>query len=161
MAATIAAQGYLFKCVLVFNKTLSESGIMTADGSPSDVDRIEQIRQAFARFDTTGEVDVLAPHLADDVVFMPPERSPITGADAVETYLDEFPAETYEFDVDQPSEQLLVGTDLAVNQASVTGTKTPVDGEDSERVSHKGVDVFRKDPDGSWKVVISIWNEQA
>ncbi len=36
-----------------------------------------------------------------------------------------------------------------------------MNGEEDENVSHKGLDVFRKDADGSWKVMMSIWNDQA
>lgn len=133
---------------------------MGPNESDSDLGKIHEIMTAFEEFDNTGDVDVLAPHLAEDVVFMSPGRSPVRGKDEiVERYLEPFPEDAY--DVEQHSEDLLVGDTLAVNRVSVIGQRVSPNGEEDEAVSHKGIDVFRKDPDGSWEVVISIWNDQA
>lgn len=113
---------------------------------------------AFETFDNTGDASVLAQHLADDAVFMPPGSPPVEGKEEiVESILEPFPADVY--DVEQTTDALLVCDDLAVNRASTIGTKSIEDGE--QEVSHKGLDVFRKDSDGTWKVAISIWNQQA
>lgn len=133
---------------------------MVRKDSDSDLDNIHEIMAAFEEFDNTGDADALATHLAEDVVFMPPGDSPVQGKDEiVERYLEPFPEGAY--DIEQHSEDLLVGDKVAVNRASVVGQRVSTDGEEDEEVSHKGVDVFRKDGDGSWKVVISIWNDQA
>lgn len=133
---------------------------MDSSDNDSDLDQIHTIMAAFEEFDNTGDGDVLAPHLADDVVFMPPGSSPVQGKDEiVERYLEPFPEDMYE--IEQQSEQLLVGDELAVNRASVVGHKDPTDGGDKEEVNHKGLDVLRREPDGSWKVVISMWNNES
>lgn len=132
---------------------------MGSEESNADFEKIHQIMTAFEEFDNTGDADVVAPHLAEDVVFMSPGSSPVQGKDEiVAQFLEPFPEDAY--DIDQHSEDLLVDEELAVNRASVVGKRVSTDGEEEE-VSHKGIDVFQKDSDGSWKIIISIWNDQA
>ncbi len=69
---------------------------------------------AFEEFDETGDVDVLVPQLAEDVVFISPGSSPGQGnAEIVERYLEPFPEDAC--DIEQHCEELLVGGELAVN----------------------------------------------
>lgn len=50
--------------------------MVSGDGD-SDLETIHELMAAFEEFDNTVDEDVLAPHLAEDVVFMPPDNSPV------------------------------------------------------------------------------------
>lgn len=63
-------------------------------------------------------------------------------------------------DIDQWPEDIIVGEDLAVVHGAVEGTKPPEKGEEPDEVSHKGLDVYRRDGGGGWEQLISIWNAQ-
>lgn len=133
---------------------------MDSSDTDSDLDQIHEIMEAFEQFDNTGDAEVLAPHLAEDVVFMAPGNSPVRGKDeVVERYLEPFPGDEYE--IEQHSEDLLISDDLAVNRATVVGQTGSTNDGGEEAVSHKGLDVFRRKPDGTWKVAIAMWNDQA
>lgn len=127
----------------------------TNDGA-DDRDRIKRIREAWERFDNTGDVTAIADHLAEDVVLMPPGAPPITGKAAV----IEGANGGSDFDINQTSENLLISGDLAVDRITVTGTRDSVAGDDSDHWTLKGVDIYQREAIGAWKCIIAIWNNQ-
>lgn len=129
---------------------------MAPNEGGDDRAQIARIRAAWAAYDSTGDVDAIADYLAEDVVLMPPGTPPIVGKAAVVEGL----TDDRHYDIDQRSEDLFVSGALAVDRVTITGTRAPTGDDSVSEVSAKAVDVYRRDDDGDWKCVISIWNDQ-
>lgn len=130
---------------------------MSPNPTADDRVQIARIRAAWEAYDNTGDLTAITDHLADDIVLMPPGTPPITGKEAV---VDGLTGES-DADIDQTSEGLFVSGNLAVDRITITGTRDPTAGNDAVDVSLKGVDVYRREADGAWRCIISIWNNQA
>lgn len=126
-----------------------------------DRERIDRIRRAWEAYDNTGEVAVIADHLSDDIRLFPPGRSAVVGKESAVEFLTPSDGGDHETDTDQVSRGLFVSGDLAVDQVAITGTRVPNAGDDPVDVSERAVDVYRRAADGSWKCVVSIWNDHA
>lgn len=132
---------------------------MNGSTDAPEAPRIEALRDRWERFDNTGEESLILDSLADDVRFLPPGGEPIGGKSAVEEFLKSFPVDAY--DVEHRAEDLFLSGDLAVDYVSVEGSEVDDEGERTDEVSLKGVDVYRREADGNWQMVLSIWNDQA
>lgn len=130
---------------------------MPTDADASDREQIARIRAAWEAYDNTGDITAIAEYLAEDVVLMPPGAPPIVGKEAVVEGL----ADERDYDIDQASEEVFVSGNLAVDRITITGSRDPTAGDDADGVSLKGVDVYRRDADGTWKCLIAIWNTRA
>lgn len=86
---------------------------------------------------------------ADDIALLPPGSEPVVGQAAGHAYMESFPTPTKftaEFaDIEGQG-------DLAFSRGSATATFD--DGE----TTFKWLAIFRKQTDGSWKMVRDIWN---
>lgn len=131
---------------------------MSSNDHGTAYEQLEQITAAWEEYDRTFDASVIADFLAEDIKFLPPGGSPIEGKEAAIDYLDRPDREGV--DIDQWPEDIIVGDDLAVVHVSVEGTSPSEEGDEPEEVSHKGLDVYRRDGTGNWEQVISIWNDQ-
>lgn len=127
-------------------------------GTPrgDDERHIARIREAWERFDNTGEATEIADHLADDVVLLPPGAPPITGKAAVM----EGVTGSGDNDIEQSSENLVVSGDLAVDWIGVRTARDSPASDVSDDTKLQEVDVYRRDENGTWKLIIAIWNNQ-
>ncbi len=91
----------------------------------------------------------------DDMVFLPPDGSPIQG-DAVRPYLEAFPTiKSMWWDIeDIHGEYGLAGVWGSVKETVV------IDGADV-LIDGKYCDVLRKGADGKWRFAVIIWNSNA
>jgi uncharacterized protein (TIGR02246 family) len=55
-------------------------------------------------------------------------------------------------------EEVVVSGDWAFVRWAGTGTDTPKDGGESSEFNRKGITIFQRQPDNSWKVARVIWN---
>lgn len=120
-------------------------------------EQLEQITAAWEEYDRTFDVSAISDYLAADVMAMIPDKSPIVGKEAFVEYLDR-PEEEASPDIDQWVENIFVSGDLAVVHAGVAtvsdDTGEPVD----EGI--KGLDVYRRDSDEGWELIITIFNNK-
>lgn len=104
-----------------------------------------------------GDIEAhLATHTADAVV-MPPEMPEARGHEAIRAVLEQLHGQ---FDVEgtYTAKQTTVVGDIAYQQLAFDMTLTPKgEGEPISDVG-KGLHVLRRQPDGSWKIVVDIWN---
>ena len=135
-------------------------GCATA-GNPTDVRaRILRLDAEWSEAAQTRDVARIVSYWSDDATLLPPGGSPpIVGKAAIR----EFVAKSFEnpsFRISWKTNDVVVspGGDFAygigTNRVSVTapdGTPITVDG--------KAVTIWRREPDGSWKCVVDIWND--
>jgi uncharacterized protein (TIGR02246 family) len=87
---------------------------------------------------------------ADDIVFMPPGQAEVIGSAACRAYLEAFPTpKSFINKVDEVDGR----GDLAFSRGRVTATF-----EDGTSTTLKGVALHRRQKDGSWKMVLDVWN---
>lgn len=103
----------------------------------------------------SGEVDVS--YLAADAVMMPPNEPALNGATAIEAWVRDFVSQITG-SLDYTSSDITVSGDWAIEIYAGTLTVTPSGGGDAMGESLKGIHVYRRGDDGSWKMVYDVWN---
>ncbi len=123
-----------------------------------DAAAIEAVRAAEADAAEAGDTDAFLALMTDDIIAMPPNEGLITGKDALRAWLDGF---TEQFDVTlEPyvTDEVEVSGDLAFERFSGVWTLTPKDGGESVTENLRGIHIYRRQADGSWKIARDVWN---
>ena len=88
---------------------------------------------------------------------MPPNEPPIVGKAALRSWFlrvtDEF-----SIDLDTSVEEVKVTSDWAYERFSFSRTMTPTGGGEPTTARGKGIHVYRRQSDGSWKLARDLWN---
>jgi ketosteroid isomerase-like protein len=99
-------------------------------------------------------------YLAADAVLMPPGEPAITGIGAIRTWAEAFIQQMQSVSVNYTMTDVHVSGDWAVERYAGTLNATTTGGE-AITESLKGIHVYRREPDGSWKMVYDVWNSDA
>jgi uncharacterized protein (TIGR02246 family) len=92
---------------------------------------------------------------ADDGVLMPPDRPAVQGRDALERHFREvFVERGFSFSL---GDVQLAG-DVAFERLAYTASAWPAGGGQAMDDAGKGLHVYRRQPDGAWKLALDIWN---
>ena len=106
-----------------------------------------------------GDADAILNNMTDDALFLGPHEPPVQGKDAIRSYLDAFFTQVRMTKVDMSADrEILVSGDLAVERASYDMESTVVGGEEQSGDQGNLIGVWRRQPDGNWKVHCVIWN---
>jgi uncharacterized protein (TIGR02246 family) len=139
---------------------------MTAASQPAP-DRNAADRAAIARATAALLTAVNASHVdgvldvwCQDGVLMPPGHPSVHGREALERYFSRLFSER-RFTFTFTASQIRVGGDIAVERVEYIASACPREGGPPVEDRGKGVHVFRRQPDGSWKLFQDIWNSDA
>lgn len=114
-------------------------------------EEILQLQQNWETFHDNGDLSLIEPHLASDVVYLPPGGDPIVGKEAIlDRYYREYDGT---LDLAYESQEIRSDGELAVNYHRVVGTH-----KDGTSIDLKALDVFQRESSGEWKLRWSIWN---
>ena len=103
--------------------------------------------------DVSGVLDVWA----DDGVLMPPHHPAVHGRVEIERYFERiFKKSRFTFSFS--SSHIEVSGGIALERVDFTVSVHPLDGGPPTRDAGKGLHVYRRQPDGSWKLAMDIWN---
>jgi uncharacterized protein (TIGR02246 family) len=129
-------------------------------GHPEDIRaRILRLDAEWSEAAQTRDVDRIVSYWADDATVLPPGGPPVVGKAAIRAFV----AKSFEnpsFRISWKTNDVVVSKSgdfaygIGTNRVSVTapdGTLVTVDG--------KAVTIWRREPDGSWKCVVDIWND--
>lgn len=120
--------------------------------TPNDVVAIRALVEPWTRACVQRDWDSLLGICTDDIVFLPPSE-PAVGGGGVRPWLDRFPAiKAMAWDIDhvEGAGHLACARGWVRMTLEVSGQQLAFDG--------KYTDVFRKQPDGSWRFALVIWN---
>lgn len=155
---------YKFVSLLVlisFVVACQQAGQVASDeAAPSvstedDVAAIEAVQDLEVATFTSGDTNL--PHLTDDAVIMPPGENIVVGIDAARAWAGEF-FENWTFTVlDYTDSDIVVLGDTAIETYAGSATMTPSEGE-TVSATYKGVHIYARQADGSWKMSQDIWN---
>jgi uncharacterized protein (TIGR02246 family) len=105
----------------------------------------------------TSDADRSAAVWTADGVLMPPHHPSVQGRDAIARYFRNLFSRS-KFSFAFTSSTIDLAGDVALERVTYTVTIWPGDGAASIEDAGKGLHVYRRQPDGSWKLAYDIWN---
>jgi uncharacterized protein (TIGR02246 family) len=134
-----------------------ESGTDVADTRAKDEAAIRALRKAFNESQQAGDAEGCAAFYADDAIIMVPGEPSVTGIDAIRRGGAAYYGE-YEWNTQEPIEELQVLGDWAFTRTTWSGVQTEKATGTAEKVAGKALHIYRRQPDGTWKIAIDIYN---
>ena len=124
----------------------------------SDTDAINMARDAGVAAFNAGDIDqFIDVWLADDAILMLPNEPSLVGKAAIRDQIQDM-FDQYHVHQTLTSEELVIAGEWAFNRISVRETITPKTGGKPFRTENRGIDIYRRQADGSWKAARSITN---
>lgn len=108
----------------------------------------------------SGNVDTALTVYTADVMMMPPGEPAVNGADALRKWLEAF---TKDFSVSgkYASADVQVAGDWGIVHYTGEMTLTPKKGGKPMTETIKGIHIYKRQPDGTWKIAQDVWNADA
>ncbi len=127
-------------------------------GNSTSKEAIDQARKAVDAAWLSEDADIIISHLADDVIFMPPNVGKVTGKDENRNFLQGFFDHFTMTELKTMEREVVVSGDLAFERGLYEWVIVPEgEGEGiSDEVNFLGI--WQRQPDGAWKEVYAIWN---
>ena len=116
---------------------------------------IEELTNAYVARDW----DTFAGYFTDDGIWMPPGVAPLSGKDAWWSFVQPWWDSSRVIDIGVTTEELVVINDWAIERHTEYQVMTFAEGAEPVSLYFKGVWIFRRHDDGSWKIAQYIWNE--
>jgi uncharacterized protein (TIGR02246 family) len=125
----------------------------------ADIDLIRKLYEEWPRAAETGDIERYLSFLTEDVQLMPPNESEMRGKQAYGSYLTAaFGQASFQITLDAP-ERIEICDNWAFAKYHVSVSGAPKGGGESFQMDRKCLDILQKQPDGSWKVHIHMWND--
>lgn len=103
--------------------------------------------------------DTFAAYFTDDGVWMPPGVAPLRGKDSWWSFVQPWWDSSRVIDIGVTTEELVVIGDWAIERHTEFQVMMFGESEEPASLYFKGVWIFRRQDDGSWKIAQYIWNE--
>lgn len=104
-----------------------------------------------------GDVEALLTLVTEDTVCMPPNEPAIVGKEALQKWGQDLLSQ-FTIELTGSTEEVQVSGDWALQRYSMTVTMTPTAGGESVQENGKGIHIYERQSDGSWKLARDIWN---
>jgi len=112
--------------------------------------------QEMAAF-SSGDINALENLASDDIKIMPPNEPAVTGKEALRTWAENLYS-MVNIQGEYTSSDLTLAGDWAFERLTFNLTMTPVNGGESIQETGKGIHIYKRQADGSWKIAQDIWN---
>jgi len=143
-------------CVLALTLTACQSRTPDLDEARDAVMTAEREWAAAAR---ARDAERSVEFMADDAMMFPPGGAPIVGKAAIREYMaGAFAIPGFSVTWQPVAVVVAEGGDLAYTHARSVYTVPGPDGAPVQ-VHSKGVAIWRRGPDGTWRCIIDIWND--
>ena len=133
---------------------------VAAAGIEEDLAAIKRVRELEVAGVNEAMPDNVTMVYAKDVVSIPPGEPMLIGTDAVEDWLIGM-TDVFEANLEYTDTDINLLGDWAVEQYEGDVTLTPKDGGDPINEHVRGIHVYHRGEDGSWKIIQDIWNYDA
>jgi uncharacterized protein (TIGR02246 family) len=135
----------------------SASPYRTPAPAATDRAQVEALLRDLGMTFSTGDEAAFLALLADDAVWMPPDRPAVTGRAAIGAWFRESQASLAQHLTFRPVD-VQFDRDWAIAQTHVTGTVVPRAGGATIMADNKAFFVLKRAPDGRWLFWRDIWN---
>ncbi len=126
---------------------------------------IEELHQKDIQASIAFDTDALAALWTDDIVALPPGIPPLVGREANVKYLEASKHEMAKYDIlaynQEWQEVFPVSDDYAWEWGYISGRLRPVAGGEEIEYRYKALRILKRQPDGSWKVHRTAWNDMS
>ena len=131
--------------------------------SLTDADRkaFDTIRAVEIAAFSSGDVGKLAALWTDDILLLAPNDPPVSGKEAVRVWVLRMHEQFKIRGTYKSAEIVEVRGDVAVEWMTFNLTLQPIAGGEPMVEDGKGIHVYRRQSDGSWKISLDIWNSNA
>ncbi len=119
-------------------------------------DAVHHAHEAYLDAINSNDVARFLATVTDDIVFLPPNSEPIVGKEAVGAWVAGY-FEAVQTVWAKTTVELVVGDGLAYEWYRYDVEDSPRDGGASAVDTGNGVNIYRLDADGNWRVWRDIW----
>lgn len=129
------------------------------DGEGADAARaeIERLARQWEQAANTGQVERLVEVYAPDAVILPPGAPPIEGSATIrELFRQEF--ERFDTKIAFTTQEIEVEGDLAYRYGRYVWRGTPRGRAEAFETTNKFLEIWKRQPDGSWRIAVDMWN---
>ena len=121
-------------------------------------DPISPYRQAFIKAAKAGDVDALVSLVSDDVVSMSPNDTTVYGISEYRAWWEEY-FQYFRFTAfNWPERDVVVNGDFATEHSTYMLAIVPASGGGRMRDDGRSLTIWKRQPDGSWKIWQTMWN---
>lgn len=150
-------------CTLLEQSAQSETPkVVVAErvqGPEADVDAIREVGESILNSLKEGDVDAAMNGFADDVILVPQGHPVVRGKDQVRLFY-KTQLETYDLRDFAPAlEELVVSGDWAFSRGTSIVVVNPKGHDDTIKVINRGMEIWMRQPDGTWKLSRGIGNQ--
>ena len=138
---------------------LASAGLAAA-GTQEDLEAIEKVRKMEVAGVNSGDPDNAVRAYADDVVQLAPNEPAIAGKSNIRAWIAGM-YEQFDLKINYTSADVTVSGDWASEHYAGTATFMPKDGSASVTEDIKGIHIYKRQADGSWRITHDIWNTDA
>lgn len=128
-----------------------------ATDAAADEAGVEAAHEAYVTAINSNDVDAVMAAMTDDITYLPPNGPALSGAAAVRPWIEGYFA-AYRTAWVKTTEELIVSGDWAIEHYAYQSTDTPIAGGAALTDTGKGVNIYHRDADGTWRVARDIWN---
>ena len=121
-------------------------------------DRIFEYRQAFFKATQSGDVETLVSFAADDVVIMPPNDCTVYGKAEFQAWWEEYFQYFRLAAFNVPERSVIINGDYAIEHSAYMVAVAPASGGTRIRDDGRIFAIWKRQPDGGWKMWQMIWN---
>ena len=118
---------------------------------------IERLGRQWAEAANTGQVERLIEVYAPDAVILPPGGPTIEGSETIrELFRQEF--ERFDTRIAFTTQEIEIEGDMAYRRGRYLWRGTPRGSGQTIETTNKFLEVWRRQPDGTWRIAVDMWN---
>ena len=131
-------------------------GPSAARDSAVERQAIDQVRQRELA-SLTDTSAALSSVFSNDIVAMPPDESAVIGIDRLKAWFEQMHKE-YALTGRYPESKITIAGDWAIERYTGEFTMTPRKGGKPISEQFKGIHIYHRQSDGSWRITDDVWN---
>ena len=134
------------------------AGTRAHQASSTELAAIGTFNEQYLKAINDGDIAALSRLTTDDHIMMMPNRAPVEGK-AANDAINGRAFEQFRFDETWTPVETRVSGDLAYQRGTFITRATPKTGGEGRSIAGKFLRIYRRESDGSWRMVIDMFNE--
>lgn len=135
----------------------STTGAHAPDAQASAEAAAHQAQRAYVEAINSNKLDAVMDMLTEDIVFLAPNEPALIGKAAVGAWAQGY-LEAFKIHWEKQTMELIVSGDWAIEYYAYRSYDVPLAGGPAVRDAGKGINIYRRDAHGRWRVARDAWN---